>query len=227
MEFAEVVVEATEDGSSTLRSLKFGSTYHSSHGALQESLHVFIQNGLETYSSSAVDTIRILEIGFGTGLNALLAWQWAKETGKQVEYIGVEAFPVNPIVLGEFQYLLPNASDEFQDLHTTSWNESHTRDDFKFTKLLGKWPEIQVGKGFDIIFYDAFSPNDQPELWDEQSLRACEMALKDSGVWVTYCAKGEVRRTMESFGFTVNRLPGPPFKRHMLHATKTGNSISL
>jgi tRNA U34 5-methylaminomethyl-2-thiouridine-forming methyltransferase MnmC len=227
MEFAEVIVEATEDGSSTLRSLKFCSTYHSSHGALQESMHVFIQNGLDSYISSAAETIRVLEIGFGTGLNALLAWKWAKENGKDVEYIGVEAFPVNPGVLGEFQYLLPNASQEFQDLHNTSWNEPHVRENFKFTKLLGNWPEIHVGEGFDIIFFDAFSPNDQPELWNEESLQACRSALKDGGVWVTYCAKGEVRRTMESFGFTVKRLPGPPFKRHMLHATKNGNSISL
>lgn len=227
MEFAEVIVEATEDGSSTLRSLKFGSTYHSSHGALQESRHVFIQNGLDSLSSASTETIRILEIGFGTGLNALLAWQWAKEKGKKVEYLGVEAFPVNPNALEDFQFLHPSSSEEFNDLHASAWNDAHTRENFKFTKLLGEWPEVQVGEGFDIIFYDAFSPNDQPELWEFQSLKACQSALNIGGVWVTYCAKGEVRRTMESLGFNVKRLPGPPFKRHMLHATKTGNSISL
>lgn len=223
MEFAEVIVEATNDGSSTLRSVKFGSTYHSIHGALQESQHVFIKNGLDTLVSSTAETIRILEIGFGTGLNALLSWQWAKENDRSVEYTGVEAFPVNPDTLKDFQYLMPETSNQFQELHGASWNESHTNEGFKFTKLHGKWPEIQVGEGFDIVFFDAFSPNDQPELWNEHSLLACNSALKVGGVWVTYCAKGEVRRNIESFGFTVKRLPGPPFKRHMLHATKNGN----
>lgn len=178
MEFAEVVVEATEDGSSTLRSLKFGSTYHSTHGALQESRHVFINYGLDTLVSSTSGTIRILEIGFGTGLNALLSWNWAKENGRSVEYVGVEAFPVNPNTLQDFQFLVPEAAIDFQELHGTSWNESHSRDYFSFSKLLGKWPDIQVGEGFDIIFFDAFSPNDQPELWNEESLQACRSALK-------------------------------------------------
>jgi tRNA U34 5-methylaminomethyl-2-thiouridine-forming methyltransferase MnmC len=123
MEFAEVVVEATEDGSSTLRSLKFGSTYHSTHGALQESRHVFIKNGLDTLVSSTSGTIRILEIGFGTGLNALLSWNWAKENGRSVEYVGVEAFPVNPNTLQDFKFLMPEAAIEFHELHGALWNE--------------------------------------------------------------------------------------------------------
>lgn len=225
MQFAEVTVETTEDGSSTLRSLTFGTTYHSSHGAFQESNHVFIEHGLNTVSS---DHVRILEIGFGTGLNALLAWQWAKNTGKEVEYTGIEAFPVNPTVLEDFKYLLTDAVEDFRLLHTSDWNEIHHHyPNFKFSKLNGKWPDIQVGGGFDIVFFDAFSPVDQPEIWDERSLQACANALKDGGIWVTYCAKGDVRRQMQSLGFQVQRLAGPPHKRHMLHATKTGNSVSL
>ncbi len=227
MQFAEVTVEATEDGSSTLRSLQFGTTYHSSHGAVQESTHVFIQHGLDTISQIQASNIRILEIGFGTGLNALLAWQWAIKSGKEVEYTGIEAFPVNPTVLEDFQYLLPNATDDFQLLHTSNWNELHHYPNFKFSKLNGKWPNIQVGEGFDIVFFDAFSPVDQPEIWDKHSLQACADALKEGGIWVTYCAKGDVRRQMQSLGFQVQRLAGPPHKRHMLHATKSGNSVSL
>jgi tRNA U34 5-methylaminomethyl-2-thiouridine-forming methyltransferase MnmC len=227
MQFADVTVETTEDGSSTLRSLEFGTTYHSSHGALQESMHVFIEHGLDTVSPTDSGIIRILEVGFGSGLNALLAWQWAIKSGKQVEYTGIEAFPVNPSVLDDFHNLLPNASEDFHLLHSSSWNEVHSFPHFKFTKLNAKWPDIQIGEGFDIVFFDAFSPADQPEIWDQQSLQACADALKNGGIWVTYCAKGDVRRQMQSLGFQVQRLAGPPHKRHMLHATKTSNSVSL
>ena len=227
MQFADVTVEATEDGSSTLRSLEFGTTYHSSHGALQESMHVFIEHGLDTVSSKDSSIIRILEVGFGSGLNALLAWQWAIKSGKQVEYIGIEAYPVKPSILDDFQYLLPDASEDFHLLHSSNWDEEHHFLHFNFTKLNAKWPDVQFVDGFDIVFFDAFSPADQPEIWDQHSLQASADALKVGGIWVTYCAKGEVRRQMQAFGFQVQRLPGPPHKRHMLHATKTGKTVSL
>ena len=151
MQFADVTVEATEDGSSTLRSLEFGTTYHSSHGALQESMHVFIEHGLDTVSSTESSIIRILEVGFGSGLNALLSLQWAIKSGKQVEYTGIEAFPVHPSILDDFQYLLPDASEDFQLLHSSNWNEEHYFPHFKFTKLNAKWPDVQLGDGFNFI----------------------------------------------------------------------------
>mgnify|MGYP002655086768 CR=1 FL=1 len=227
MQFADVVVEITEDGSNTLRSLQFDSTYHSHHGAFEESEFVFIQNGLDTLPESSSNAVKILEIGFGSGLNALLAWQWAKKSGRKVEYVGVEAFPVNPNALQDFESLIPNSSSDFQALHAASWNEQHQTPNFNFTKLLSSWPETKLHKEFDVVFYDAFSPDAQPEMWNQEALKASADILKFGGIWVTYCAKGEVRRTMKAFGFDVQRLPGPPNKRHILHATKTSNTIPL
>jgi tRNA U34 5-methylaminomethyl-2-thiouridine-forming methyltransferase MnmC len=221
MEFADVVVEITEDGSNTLRSLQFDSTYHSHHGAFEESEFVFIHSGLDTLPESSSNAVKILEVGFGSGLNALLAWQWAKKTGRNVEYVGIEAYPVNPNSLVNFESLMPNANSDFQALHTASWNELHQTPNFNFTKLFSTWPETKLTNDYDIVFFDAFSPVAQPEMWNYNSLKASADVLKLGGIWVTYCAKGEVRRTMNSLGFNAQRLPGPPNKRHILHAIKT------
>jgi tRNA U34 5-methylaminomethyl-2-thiouridine-forming methyltransferase MnmC len=225
MEFADVVVEITEDGSNTLRSLQFDSTYHSHHGAFEESEFVFIHNGLDTLPESSSNVVKILEIGFGSGLNALLAWQWAKKTGKNVEYVGIEAFPVNPSSLVNFESSILNANNDFQALHASSWNELHQTPNFNFIKVLSTWPDTKLSNDFDVVFFDAFSPDVQPEMWNYNSLKASADVLKLGGIWVTYCAKGEVRRTMNSLGFDAQRLPGPPNKRHILHAIKTSIAV--
>lgn len=220
MLFAAVRLEPTADGSSTLLSEKFHATYHSKHGALQESRHVFIQQGLDQLSTDLPE-IDLLEIGFGTGLNALLALEWASKHQRKVNYTGIEAYPVDPKVLVDFQLGDAGTNQHFQHLHALSWDETHALSPvFSMRKLQAFWPECELNEHFHLIWYDAFSPSEQPELWNKDALEKCYNLLWPNGRWVTYCAKGEVRRTLQALGMNVNRMPGPPFKRHMLSAIR-------
>lgn len=220
MQMAIVRHELTADGSSTLISEALGVSYHSLHGAVQESRHVFIQAGLEEVAKQK-SSIRLLEIGLGTGLNALLSWQFANQNKLNLDYTALEAFPISEHDVQRLDYKgfsLPAKPDVIANL---AWEiPQELSEYFRFTKVLGSWPEYQNSRSFDLIYYDAFAPNAQPELWNEKSLMACVNMLNKGGIWVTYCAKGEVRRTMQSLGMQVERLPGPPFKRHMLRARK-------
>lgn len=220
MQTAIVRHERTADGSSTLISEALGVSYHSLHGAVQESQHVFIQAGLQEVAKQK-SAIRLLEIGLGTGLNALLSWHYADQTQLKLDYTALEAFPISEHDVQSLDYsgfALPAKPDVIANL---AWEiPHHLSEHFRFTKVLGTWPEYFGLAGFDLIYYDAFAPSAQPELWNEKALMACVNMLNQGGIWVTYCAKGEVRRTMQALGMQVERLPGPPFKRHMLRARK-------
>ena len=212
----------TSDGSTTIQIVEWNEQYHSIHGAIQEAYHVFIKNGLSLFENQEVN---ILEIGFGTGLNAIITVIESQKTQLKVNYFGVEAFPVKKEEIVQLNYMEQLKSLDFKDkflkMHSSSWEqETEISDNFKLTKLQKDFQEIDHTDFFDIIYFDAFSARVQPELWTESIFLIMFNALKNNGVLVTYCAKGSVRRAMQAVGFLVERLPGPPGKREMLRATK-------
>ena len=216
----------TGDGSATIYLPEWNEHYHSKHGALQEALHVFIKTGYQHYiSENKPEEVSILEIGFGTGLNALLSFYEAERTKVKVNYIGVEAYPVSAEELAALDYdrILPekNTSEVFKKLHETEWEKSSEISSFfKLQKEKKFFRKIMAKEEFELIYFDAFGPRVQPELWSEEVFRKMYRALRQNGVLVTYSAKGDVRRAMQASGFSVERLPGPPGKREMLRATK-------
>jgi tRNA U34 5-methylaminomethyl-2-thiouridine-forming methyltransferase MnmC len=220
MDRALVRHEITSDGSSTLFSETFGVSYHSVHGAVQESEHVFIDAGLKEAIKNK-SSLRILEVGLGTGLNALLTWKYTTHNEFKVDYTALEAFPISledAMHLDYNAFSLPAKPD---DLIRLSWEQPIALSErFTFTKVSAKWPDYDSLQGYDLIYYDAFAPNAQPEMWQTDALSRSVELLNTGGIWVSYCAKGDVRRTLEALGLLVERLPGPPFKRHMLRARK-------
>lgn len=209
----------TADGSSSFYTAKFNASYHSLHGALQESRHVFIQHGLDLFTASA--KINLLEIGFGSGLNALLAWNWATEHAVEICYTGIDAYPLEANLLHNFRVGAAGTSEQLMQLHQAKWGVTcQLTPEFSIHKKKVNWPDFKLEQQFDLLFYDAFAPSCQPELWEKEALSCCVKSLLPGGVWVSYCAKGEVRRILNKMGCDVERLPGPPYKRHMLRARK-------
>ena len=200
--------------------------YHSKHGALQEAVHVFIKTGLHHFlEKSSKSAISILEVGFGTGLNAFLTFLEAQQLQLKVEYTGVEAYPVTSEEISALNYVeklsVENLSWALQRMHDCAWEEQiEISENFKLEKLQKKFDEITSNDAFDIVYFDAFGARVQPELWTEQIFEIMYAALKTEGILVTYSAKGSVRRALQKVGFVVERLPGPPGKREMLRATK-------
>jgi len=212
----------TADGSKTIQIEDWNEQYHSVHGAVQEAYHVFIKNGLSLFQDRPLS---ILEIGFGTGLNAFITLLEAKKKGLTVTYKGVEAYPVLPEELRELDYSTALGQSEneeyFLKMHQTPWGHSHeiTQKFFLEKKQLD-FREVSDTNVFDLIYFDAFGARVQPELWTEEVFEIMFKAMKEGGVLVTYSAKGSVRRAMQQVGFVVERLPGPPGKREMLRALK-------
>jgi tRNA U34 5-methylaminomethyl-2-thiouridine-forming methyltransferase MnmC len=213
----------TSDGSHSLLNTALNETYHSHHGALQESLHVFIRNGLEHfYEKSHPQTIRIFEVGFGTGLNALLSMQFAAIRKVDIEYISIEAFPLQKDVWSRLNYAQSlNAAEQFQKLHEAQWHDWQNMDvNFRLKKLNITLQEITLDQQFDVIYFDAFAPNKQPEMWELPMLEKVVNALAPEGVFVTYCAKGQLKRDLKSLGLQVETLAGPPGKKEMVRGLK-------
>lgn len=215
----------TADGSKTIHIEDWNEQYHSKHGAIQEAQHVFIKEGLQHYSANNKSTsVDILEIGFGTGLNAFLTLLEADNIKSKINYVGVEAYPVSMDDINQLNYVeLISAENEtvFNKLHTVSWEKEHEiSSKFKLQKRQQFFSEIKDNNAFDLIYFDAFGARVQPELWSKSIFETMYKALKPNGVLVTYAAIGEVKRNMKALGFMVERLKGPPGKRHMLRATK-------
>lgn len=215
----------TGDGSTTLHLPKWDEQYHSKHGAIQEALHVFIKHGLQYfYEQEKPQTVSILEIGFGTGLNALLTYITAdKIEDTAIRYTGLEAYPVglDEIGLLNFSEQLTMDNSVFTKMHTSLWEQTEVISNrFSLTKRKLRFEDFKEQEAFDLIYFDAFGPRVQPELWEKSIFQQMFAALKPNGVLVTYSAKGAVRRSMQEVGFTVERLPGPPGKREMLRASK-------
>lgn len=212
---------STRDGSPTVEISETGETYHSVHGALQESMHVFIEHGLRYFNSvHQKKEIRILEMGFGTGLNAWLTWQEAEQSKQRINYHTLEAFPVPEIIFSKLDFT--HQASEFIKLHQCEWGrEVEFASHFAITKWNSPIQTVPLAAGaFDIIFYDAFAPTTQPELWGFEVLGKVAHSMTPGAVFVTYCAKGEVKRTLKSLGLKVESLPGPPGKREMVRGTK-------
>lgn len=216
----------TGDGSITIRLPDWDEQYHSKHGAIAEAQHVFLNAGFYHFlnkNPNVEGPLQILEIGFGTGLNALLTLKAATNTNTHVHYVGMEAYPVALSEANQLNYAtqLNIPEPTFLQLHEVPWEQKATiKPTFTLEKREASFDQLTDVSKYHLIYYDAFGPRVQPELWESQLLEKMYRALLPKGVWVTYCAKGSVRRSLQEIGFTVERLPGPPGKREMLRATK-------
>ncbi len=217
----------TSDGSTTIHLPDWNEQYHSKHGAIQEAYHVFIKNGLDVCSQSQVS---ILEIGFGTGLNAFITFLESEKRKLEIDYVGVEAYPVAMEEILQLNYASELKAKGYQttfwEMHQNSWEESQViSPNFSLTKRKQFFHEIEDQDMYDLIYFDAFGARVQPNLWTKDIFSLMYKALKVNGVLVTYSSKGSVRRAMQEVGFKVERLPGPPGKREMLRAIKMASDV--
>ncbi len=212
----------TEDGSSSLFIPELNEHYHSSHGAIREAVHVFIENGLKAIRKPEIN---IFEVGFGTGLNALLTLNFARENHVKIIYHGIEAFPVSEDLVEKLNYadlISKELTEEFKHMHLSEWNKSiGVSDYFELQKIHQKiqdfTPEIN---SYDLVYFDAFGYRAQSEMWDITVLQKMYDMLAPNGILVTYAARGQFKRDLKSLGFLVESLPGPPGKREMTRAIK-------
>jgi tRNA U34 5-methylaminomethyl-2-thiouridine-forming methyltransferase MnmC len=220
----DIKLVLTQDGSHSLFSEQFGEQYHSKYGAIRESQHVFIESGL-FYKLASGDKLNILEIGLGSGLNAFLTYLETVRRTKSIYYEALEAYPLPLAEAKKLNYPEQlHAKDHekvFIQMHELPWNEAaELSENFTFKKTLRRFEEIDGETLFDIIYFDAFAPGTQPELWENPVLsRICDR-LSPGGVFVTYSAKGSVKRNLKALGLIVENLPGPPGKREMIRAIK-------
>ena len=214
----DVYIVTTLDGSATLFSRAYQSTYHSITGAVSESRHVFVQNGL--YLLRHLPLVSILEMGFGTGLNAFLAYLFGHKNHLTVNYTGIEAFPIETKLALQLEYPGYLVADQLSDIYLRMHQEERfTAGNFNFQKFL-QLESVDANQKFDCIFFDAFSPAVHGELWEQNIFNQISEMTSTGGLLVTYCAQGEVRRKMERAGYEVNRIPGAPGKRQMIQAFK-------
>ncbi|MGZ9675594.1 tRNA (5-methylaminomethyl-2-thiouridine)(34)-methyltransferase MnmD [Flavobacterium sp. GNP001] len=212
----------TLDGSTTIHLTDWDECYHSKHGAIQEAQHVFIKNGLALFPNQE---IALLEIGFGTGLNAFITLLESEKRNQTIHYVGVEAYPVAAEEVLQMNYVAElNAGDKlelFQKMHQCPWGESTIlKNNFTLLKRQQFFENITDSDCFDLIYFDAFGYRVQPELWSTAIFEKMYKSLKSGGVLVTYAARGVVKRSMIEVGFTVEKLAGPPGKREMFRAFK-------
>jgi tRNA U34 5-methylaminomethyl-2-thiouridine-forming methyltransferase MnmC len=212
----------TRDGSTTIHIEEWDECYHSRFGAIQEAQHVFIKKGLSLFENKSVS---ILEIGFGTGLNAFITFLEYPKFNQKINYVGVEAFPVSIEEAAMMNYVKElNAESEsfiFEKLHQCNWEElNNLSEDFVFTKRKQFFADIDDTEKFDLIYFDAFGYDVQPELWSVAIFKKMFEALKSNGVLVTYAARGVIKRNMIEAGFIVEKHEGAPGKREMFRAIK-------
>ncbi|MCC8143528.1 MAG: tRNA (5-methylaminomethyl-2-thiouridine)(34)-methyltransferase MnmD [Tannerellaceae bacterium] len=213
-------IELTLDGSHTLYVPEMDEHYHSVNGAIQEAMHVYIGAGLDQIKK---ESVRVLEIGFGTGLNCWLTLL-ESENRRQITYYSYELYPLNPELIAQLNYtqaLNRENPELFAQLHIAAWDTAVTiTDHFILNKINGDSSSGSLPEQIDVIYYDAFAPEKQPEMWREEIFERLFACTAPGGVLTTYCAKGTVRRMMQKAGYSVERIPGPPGKREMLRATK-------
>lgn len=233
----ERIIEKTDDGSTTLFVPELNEHYHSTKGARTESRHIFIDMGLK---ASLAPYPHILEIGFGTGLNAWLTLEEAERAGRKVHYTGLELYPLEWQLVEQLGYISEHelltvdgkqrpAHELFRQLHASVWEEDvPVTPHFTLRKVKADFNQWGIGRKelFDLVYFDAFAPEKQPEMWSQELFNRLYVLLKDGGILTTYCAKGVVRRMLQAAGFIVERLPGPPGgKREILRARKQESEI--
>jgi tRNA U34 5-methylaminomethyl-2-thiouridine-forming methyltransferase MnmC len=212
----------TNDGSHSILVPELNEQYHSVHGAIQEAEHVFLKMGLDDFINQDRGFLNVFEVGFGTGLNALLSAEWAKANQQALNYTSIEKYP---ILKEEFEQLnygdLIGQEELYQKINSSKWNEFvGISDKFNLRKLEMDLNEDFLPDGFDVIFFDAFAPNKQPKLWSVSVFEKIFKIMNKKAVLVTYCCQGQARRNMISAGFSVKKVQGPPGKREMLKAIK-------
>ena len=223
LESRHIIIENTADGSCTLFVPELDEHYHSIKGALTESKHIFIEMG---FNHCTTLKPQILEIGFGTGLNAFLTLLDAEDADRQTHYTGIELYPLKEETVKSLNYpeaICPERSEEYYRLHNVAWGKEETITPyFVLKKIEGDFTQyVFPEESFDVIYFDAFAPEKQPEMWTQALFDSLYKSLRIGGILTTYCAKGVVRRMLQTSGFTVERLPGPPGgKREILRATK-------
>ena len=216
----EIII--TDDGSTTIRIPDWDENYHSTHGAIQEAKHVFIKNGLDLFQKQ--DSISILEIGFGTGLNAFITFLETVNKEK-VNYVGVEAYPISTEEIAQMNYVAELQATQYQavfdKMHSCDWeSQQNITDNFILTKRKQFFQDIADKEQYDLIYFDAFGFPLQPELWSEAIFKKMYEALLPKGTLVTYACRSSIKNAMLSVGFSIEKLPGAPGKREMLRATK-------
>lgn len=216
----EIII--TSDGSSTIYIPEWNESYHSKNGAIQEAYHVFINAGFSLFKKKSIS---ILEIGFGTGLNSFITYLEAKKSNVNINYVGVEAYPVLQEEIKVLNYVgelnAESEKDVFNKMHDLEWNiENEISPQFKLTKRKQLFQDISDIECFDLIYFDAFGFTLQPELWSEEMFQSMYNSLMINGVLVTYACRGSVKRAMLKAGFKVEKLPGAPGKREMLRGIK-------
>ena len=216
-------LEQTADGSYTLYVPELDEHYHSVKGALTESQHIFINMGLK---HSSVTSPHLLEIGLGTGLNCVLTLLEAKENQRHVHYTGIERYPLNEEIIRKLNYpsiIGKECENDYFAIHQAPWEEDVCLSPwFTLHKMEGDFTHYSFEQKYDIIYFDAFALEKQPEMWEQSLFDNLYQVLNEGGILTTYCAKGVVRRMLQTAGFKVERLPGPPGgKREILRATKS------
>ena len=219
---ADIKIITTEDGSHSLYHSELNETYHSFHGAIRESNHVFIQAGLNFLNK---DDISVFEVGFGTGLNALLTAIWAERLNKTVVMHSIEAYPISDDIASALNYgdLVEHLSGPqwLQTMHEQPWGiDMILHDHFQLRKIHALFSEAVLDRLYDIIYYDAFAPSKQPDMWTQEIIEKAVNMLSPGGCFVTYCAQGQLKRTLKALQLEVETLPGPPGKKEMVRAVK-------
>ena len=212
----------TGDGSQSLINTDLNETYHSMHGAVQESRHVFIERGLMFVLQKNQDLTRVLEIGFGTGLNAILTLDAAENSNRKIHYMTIDNFSLAGGIWKKLDFEI-SSRENFEKLHSSAWNQpSSITSFFELHKVQNRAQDVMFERtSFDLVYFDAFAPSKQPEMWEVSILEKMYGALRHGGVFVTYCAKGQVKRDLKSIGFVVETLEGPPGKKEMIRAVKS------
>jgi tRNA U34 5-methylaminomethyl-2-thiouridine-forming methyltransferase MnmC len=215
----------TEDGSTTLFIPELNEHYHSIHGAVQESMHIFIREGYEQINNFPAC---IFEAGFGTGLNAFLTFLVSEKEGRSIHYSAIEKYPLEDHLVRLLNYpekTNPAKADVFQAIHDAPWGQDiRISEHFTLYKMKGDLREVQLpDTTYDLVYFDAFGPAVQPEMWTEEIFRMIYQSMKEDSCLVTYSVKGSVTRALKAAGFSLEKLPGPPGKREMTRATKKSN----
>lgn len=216
----------TSDGSDTLFNSDIQEHYHSINGAYEESLHVFINSGLKHYIENNENSqINIFEVGFGTGLNAILTHNFIKKYNIKINYFTIEKFPLEKKIyekLNFSNFLDTESQDIFLKIHNLEWNSYPNKisDKFSITKIKSDFIDFQINFKIDILYFDAFSYDKQPEMWSEKIFSNLFKSTNENGILTTYASKGIIKQNLRNSGFIVKRLPGINGKRHIVRAEK-------